>query len=75
MAFHSRGNGLKTLLIPTFRVQLPEYVLDFGYVILGNIHAHIVNITNTGRLPVSFYADGRVLRDTGKWDEGTSHHF
>ncbi|XP_046781642.1 hydrocephalus-inducing protein homolog isoform X3 [Gallus gallus] len=47
------------------RVQLPEYVLDFGYVILGNIHAHIVNITNTGRLPVSFYADGRVLRDTG----------
>uniref|UniRef100_A0A8C9LFZ1 HYDIN n=1 Tax=Pavo cristatus TaxID=9049 RepID=A0A8C9LFZ1_PAVCR len=47
------------------RVQLPEYVLDFGYVILGNIHAHIVKITNTGQLPVSFCADGRVLRDTG----------
>ncbi|NXK55437.1 HYDIN protein, partial [Chauna torquata] len=47
------------------RAQLPEYVLDFGYVILGNIHAHIVKITNTGRFPVSFHADGRVLRDTG----------
>uniref|UniRef100_G1MRN0 HYDIN axonemal central pair apparatus protein n=1 Tax=Meleagris gallopavo TaxID=9103 RepID=G1MRN0_MELGA len=47
------------------RVQLPEYILDFGYVILGNIHAHIVKITNTGQLPVSFCADGRVLRDTG----------
>uniref|UniRef100_A0A8C3Q1J6 HYDIN protein n=1 Tax=Chrysolophus pictus TaxID=9089 RepID=A0A8C3Q1J6_CHRPC len=58
-------NGLKTLLIPSFRVQLPEYVLDFGYVILGNIHAHIVKVTNTGQLPVSFCADGRVLRDTG----------
>ncbi|NXI70129.1 HYDIN protein, partial [Anseranas semipalmata] len=47
------------------RAQLPEYVLDFGYVILGNIHAHIVKITNTGQFPVSFHADGRVLRDTG----------
>ncbi|NXL83544.1 HYDIN protein, partial [Alectura lathami] len=47
------------------RVQLPEYILDFGYVILGSIHTHIVKITNTGRLPVSFHADGRLLRDTG----------
>uniref|UniRef100_A0A8B9BFH4 HYDIN axonemal central pair apparatus protein n=1 Tax=Anser brachyrhynchus TaxID=132585 RepID=A0A8B9BFH4_9AVES len=47
------------------RAQLPEYVLDFGYVILGNIPAHIVKVTNTGQFPVSFHADGRVLRDTG----------
>ncbi|OXB57221.1 hypothetical protein ASZ78_016396 [Callipepla squamata] len=47
------------------RMQLPEYILDFGYVILGNIRAHIVKITNTGQLPVSFCMDGRVLRDTG----------
>ncbi|XP_065590283.1 hydrocephalus-inducing protein homolog [Cyrtonyx montezumae] len=47
------------------RVQLPEYILDFGYVILGNIHAHIVKITNTGQLPVSFCTVRRVLRDTG----------
>ncbi|NWH50429.1 HYDIN protein, partial [Fregata magnificens] len=47
------------------KAELPEYVLDFGYVILGNIHTHIVKITNTGRFPVSFHADGRVLCDTG----------
>ncbi|NXI51133.1 HYDIN protein, partial [Chloroceryle aenea] len=47
------------------RAELPEYLLDFGYVILGNIHTHIVKITNTGQFPVSFHADGRVLRDTG----------
>ncbi|NXA22511.1 HYDIN protein, partial [Ibidorhyncha struthersii] len=47
------------------KAELPEYVLDFGYVILGNIHTHIVKITNTGQLPVSFHAVGRVLRDTG----------
>ncbi|NWY49823.1 HYDIN protein, partial [Chionis minor] len=47
------------------KAELPEYVLDFGYVILGNIHTHIVKITNTGRFPVSFHAAGRVLHDTG----------
>ncbi|XP_009468798.1 PREDICTED: hydrocephalus-inducing protein homolog [Nipponia nippon] len=47
------------------KAELPEYVLDFGYVILGNIHTHIVKITNTGRFPVSFHTDGRVLCDTG----------
>ncbi|XP_042653703.1 LOW QUALITY PROTEIN: hydrocephalus-inducing protein homolog [Tyto alba] len=47
------------------KAELPEYVLDFGYVILGNIHTHIVKITNTGQFPVSFHADGRALRDTG----------
>ncbi|KAF1661855.1 hypothetical protein FQA23_0006661, partial [Aptenodytes patagonicus] len=47
------------------KAELPEYVLDFGYVILGNIHTHIVKITNTGQFPVSFHTDGRVLCDTG----------
>ncbi|NXG68880.1 HYDIN protein, partial [Baryphthengus martii] len=47
------------------RAELPEYILDFGYVIPGNIHTHIVKITNTGRFPVSFHADGRVLCGTG----------
>ncbi|XP_075621905.1 hydrocephalus-inducing protein homolog [Balearica regulorum gibbericeps] len=47
------------------KAELPEYVLDFGYVILGNIHTHIVKVTNTGHFPVSFHADGRVLCDTG----------
>ncbi|XP_053127193.1 hydrocephalus-inducing protein homolog isoform X2 [Hemicordylus capensis] len=47
------------------KAQLPEYILDFGYIILGTIRTHIVRITNTSPFPVSFYADKRVLRDTG----------
>ncbi|NXX95861.1 HYDIN protein, partial [Centropus bengalensis] len=45
--------------------ELPEYVLDFGHVVLGSIHTHIVKITNTGNFPVSICADGRVLHGTG----------
>ncbi|KFV73572.1 Hydrocephalus-inducing protein, partial [Struthio camelus australis] len=47
------------------KAQLPEYILDLGYIIPGNVHTHIVRITNTGHFPVSFHADGRALRDTG----------
>ncbi|XP_071613168.1 hydrocephalus-inducing protein homolog [Heliangelus exortis] len=47
------------------KAQLPEYILDFGHVILGNIHTHTVKITNPGHFPVSFRADGRVLSGTG----------
>uniref|UniRef100_A0A8C3KHX2 HYDIN axonemal central pair apparatus protein n=1 Tax=Calidris pygmaea TaxID=425635 RepID=A0A8C3KHX2_9CHAR len=47
------------------KAELPEYVLDFGYVVLGDIHTHIVKITNTGQFPVSFHTAAQVLRDTG----------
>ncbi|XP_075796761.1 hydrocephalus-inducing protein homolog isoform X3 [Pelodiscus sinensis] len=47
------------------KVQLPEYILDFGCIILGNVQTHIVKITNTGHFPVSFHADKRALRNTG----------
>ncbi|CAM9137516.1 unnamed protein product, partial [Bubo scandiacus] len=47
------------------KAELPEYLLDFGYVILGNTPTQVVRITNTGQFPVSFRADRRVLRDTG----------
>ncbi|XP_074864560.1 hydrocephalus-inducing protein homolog isoform X2 [Carettochelys insculpta] len=47
------------------KAQLPEYILDFGYIILGNIRSHIVKITNTSQFPVSFHADRRALHDTG----------
>ncbi|XP_053911553.1 hydrocephalus-inducing protein homolog isoform X2 [Cuculus canorus] len=48
-----------------FRTELPEYVLDFGHVIHGSIHTHVVKIINTGRFPVSFCTGRRVLRSTG----------
>uniref|UniRef100_A0A670KA82 HYDIN axonemal central pair apparatus protein n=1 Tax=Podarcis muralis TaxID=64176 RepID=A0A670KA82_PODMU len=47
------------------KAQLPEYILDFGYIILGTVRTHIIKITNTGQFPVSFYADRRNLRDSG----------
>ncbi|XP_059006937.1 hydrocephalus-inducing protein homolog [Mustela lutreola] len=47
------------------KVQLPEYILDFGYIILGDVRTHIIKITNTSHFPVSFHAEKRVLHDTG----------
>ncbi|XP_042303381.1 LOW QUALITY PROTEIN: hydrocephalus-inducing protein homolog [Sceloporus undulatus] len=47
------------------KAQLPEYILDFGYIILGTVRSHIVKITNTSPFPVSFYADRQALQDTG----------
>ncbi|XP_069510876.1 hydrocephalus-inducing protein homolog [Ambystoma mexicanum] len=53
----SRKKLVKTLL--------PQYVLDFGYVILGTVRTHIIKITNTCQFPVSFYADRKTLACTG----------
>ncbi|XP_078257666.1 hydrocephalus-inducing protein homolog [Rhinoraja longicauda] len=63
---HSGGSG-KCLSLRTClsRCSLPEFILDFGFVILGTVKIHIVKITNTGFLPVSFHTDQRALRDTG----------
>nr|KAF6318524.1 HYDIN axonemal central pair apparatus protein [Pipistrellus kuhlii] len=47
------------------KIQLPEYILDFGHIILGDTRSHIVKITNTSHIPVSFHAEKRVLHDTG----------
>ncbi|XP_062860193.1 hydrocephalus-inducing protein homolog [Trichomycterus rosablanca] len=47
------------------RFVLPEYILDFGYVIHGTISTHIIKVTNTGPAPVSFRAERRSLTATG----------
>ncbi|XP_044515296.1 hydrocephalus-inducing protein homolog [Gracilinanus agilis] len=47
------------------KAQLPEYILDFGYIILGEILTHYIKITNTSNLPVSFQAEKGALHDTG----------
>lgn len=36
------------------RAKLPDYVLDFGHVVLGTVRTHIVRATNTGWFSVSF---------------------
>lgn len=47
------------------RFILPEYILDFGYVIRGTVSTQIVKVTNTGPLPVSYRAERRSLAGTG----------
>ncbi|XP_063801928.1 hydrocephalus-inducing protein homolog isoform X2 [Pseudophryne corroboree] len=47
------------------RADLPEYLLDFGYVILGDVRSHVIKVTNTGHFPVSFQVDRRGLAGTG----------
>ncbi|XP_065519829.1 hydrocephalus-inducing protein homolog, partial [Lathamus discolor] len=72
-AFHQRVHRrlLKLVGTPVACLQgprgaeLPEYVLDLGYVIPGDIHTHMVKLTNTGHFPASFKADGYVLYNTG----------
>ena len=39
------------------RARLPDYVLDFGHVVLGTVRTHIVRATNTGWFPASFSVD------------------
>ncbi|XP_073785286.1 hydrocephalus-inducing protein homolog isoform X1 [Danio rerio] len=57
----SSSNWLKKLC----KLSLPEYTLDFGFVINGNIVTHIVKITNTCPLAVSFKANRSSLAGTG----------
>ncbi|XP_065519856.1 hydrocephalus-inducing protein-like [Lathamus discolor] len=72
-AFHQRVHRrlLKLVGAPVACLQgprgaeLPEYVLDLGYVVPGDIHTHMVKLTNTGHFPASFKADGYVLYNTG----------
>ncbi|KAM6946364.1 hydrocephalus-inducing protein homolog [Aplochiton taeniatus] len=47
------------------RFLLPEYILDFGYVIHGEVPAHVVKVTNAGPVAATFRADRRPLSGTG----------
>lgn len=50
----------------TYRVTLPEYVLDFGYIILGKVLRHTVQVTNTGFEAVTFRAVVKGLAGAGE---------
>ena len=47
------------------RFTLPDYVLDFGPVIIGDIRSHVIHISNPDFLPVSFHIDHSNLFQTG----------
>lgn len=48
-----------------FRPNLPDYELNFGYVILGTVRTHIVRATNPGILPISFSVEHTNLSENG----------
>ena len=47
------------------RFGLPDYLLDFGPVILGQVRTHVVRATNTGHMPVSFSIDHENIFQSG----------
>ncbi|XP_041651130.1 hydrocephalus-inducing protein homolog [Cheilinus undulatus] len=47
------------------KLTLPEYILDFGFVVPGKVLSHTVKITNTGSVAVSFHANLKCLAGTG----------
>ncbi|XP_024138466.1 hydrocephalus-inducing protein homolog isoform X3 [Oryzias melastigma] len=46
-------------------LELPEYILDFGFVIPGKDISKTVNVINNGLVPVSFHANCKRLAGTG----------
>ena len=47
------------------RPSLPDYVLDFGHVVLGQVCTQTVAIANTGWFPVSFSIDRSMRSQSG----------
>ncbi|XP_025999986.1 hydrocephalus-inducing protein-like isoform X2 [Astatotilapia calliptera] len=47
------------------KFQLPEYILDFGFVIPGKVVSRAVKVSNNGSIPVSFHPTNKHLGDTG----------
>ena len=49
----------------SYRVILPEYHLDFGYVVHGLMVSHCVTLTNIGYFPLSFTTAYSSLTSSG----------
>ncbi|XP_033625714.1 hydrocephalus-inducing protein homolog [Asterias rubens] len=47
------------------KARLTDYLLDFGYVVLGTVRTHIVRATNTGYFAASFSVDRASLAGSG----------
>ena len=71
MAFHTESllmidlQGFSSLFYFNFRPILPDYLLDFGYVVLGTVRTHVVRATNTGCSPVSFRLERQFVHLSG----------
>ncbi|KAI3385976.1 hypothetical protein SNEBB_004504 [Seison nebaliae] len=45
--------------------KLVQYIIDFGYVIYGNVETRTVTLMNSGTTPLSFIVDNEKLQGTG----------
>ncbi|XP_075327326.1 hydrocephalus-inducing protein homolog [Odontesthes bonariensis] len=61
----SDSQGSSTQWHKLSKFELPEYLLDFGFVIPGKVVSLTVNVINNGSIPVSFHANCRCLTGTG----------
>ena len=47
------------------RPELPDFHLDFGFVVYGMVVSRTLHLTNVGHCPVSFTTAHRQLQDSG----------
>ena len=47
------------------RPVLPEFLLDFGYVVYGLVVSRTITLSNVGHCPVSFSTAHKALEGTG----------
>lgn len=57
--------GTLSFLFHFCRPTLPEFHLDFGYMVYGLVASKTVTLTNTGWCPVSFATAHTALQGTG----------
>lgn len=47
------------------KVTLPDYILDFGHVILGTVKTHVIRAANLGKIMASFEIERQNFSKTG----------
>jgi len=62
---HYRLAVCQLYFIHRCRPILPDYLLDFGHVVLGDVCSRTVTVTNTGWFPVSFSIDRASRHQSG----------
>ncbi len=45
--------------------MLPDYILDFGHVILGTVKTHVIRAANMGKISASFEIERQNFSKTG----------
>lgn len=60
-SFYSEGSFIKKQNKPV----LPDYLLDFGHVILGTVKTHVIRAANMGKILASFEIERQNASKTG----------